>query len=312
LAGLTYLTINGKRQGLISEGCLTQSSLGNKELVGSVLHGEQRINQLVPDHAYINSLLHREELLAKNTQYFMLLTLKEVRDILSVLTGMADDFFSYKLGGGNIKDIWDGKNTLGNFTSYLNEADQLKFNLKGLGIKAIACKYGAETYFKITGYPSVRRILNGTRYKASHPQLLELGIGWRGVAHTVVKGVKFCVYFSLAFRAIELIFKDEYTLVDFFGDVIMDTAKTLVAAVVAGLVAGALITLFPIVITAGIVIVIGIALNIALNHLDSTFGWSHKLKKALRESFTEQQKIRDWNRNHMNNANTPFHPQWKI
>jgi type VI secretion system Hcp family effector len=33
LAGLTYLTIKGKRQGLISEGCLTQSSLGNKALI---------------------------------------------------------------------------------------------------------------------------------------------------------------------------------------------------------------------------------------------------------------------------------------
>ncbi|MCS2147154.1 hypothetical protein [Scandinavium manionii] len=280
--------------------------------VGGVLRGEQRINQWVPDHPYINNLPHMEELLAKNTQHFMLLTLNEVRDILSDLTGMADDFFSYKLGGGNIKDIWDGKNTFGNFTSYFNEAEQLKFNLKGLGIKAIACKYGAETYIKITGYPSVRRILNGTRYKASHPQLLELGIGWRGVAHTVVKGIKFCVYFSLAFRAIELMFKDEYTLVDFFGDVIMDTAKTLVSAVVAGLVAGSLITSAPIVITAGIVIVIGITLNIELNNLDSTFGWSLQLKKALRESFAEQQKIRSWNINHMNNANNPFHPQWKI
>lgn len=93
---------------------------------------------------------------------------------------------------------------------------------------------------------------------------------------------------------------------------ILYTAKTLVSAVVAGLVAGGLITLFPIVITAGIVIVIGIFLNIELNRLDSTFGWSLQLKKALRESFAEQQKIRDWNINHMNNANTPFHPQWKI
>ncbi|MCS2160013.1 hypothetical protein MUU47_02510 [Scandinavium sp. H11S7] len=93
---------------------------------------------------------------------------------------------------------------------------------------------------------------------------------------------------------------------------ILYTAKTLVSAVVAGLIAGGLITLFPIVITAGIVIVIGIALNIELNRLDSTFGWSLQLKKALRESFAEQQKIRDWNINHMNNANTPFHPQWKI
>lgn len=268
--------------------------------VGGVLRGEQRINQLVPDHPYINTLAHMEELLAKNTQHYMLLTLGEARGILSDLTGTADDFFSYKLGGGNIKDIWDGKNTLGNLTTYLNEADQLKFNLKGLGIKAIACKYGAETYIKVTGYPSLRRILNGTRYKATNPQLLELGIGWRGAAHTVVKGIKFCVYFSLAFRAIELIFKKEYTLVDFFGDVIMDTAKTLVSTVVAVAVGGVISLICPfVIVTTALAIVIGIILNWKLNKLDSTYGWSTQLKVELQRAFAEEQRIRAWNNNHI-------------
>ncbi|MCS2155706.1 hypothetical protein MUU48_01875 [Scandinavium sp. H11S7] len=272
--------------------------------VGGVLRGEQRINQWVPDHPYINNLPHMEELLAKNTQHFMLLTLNEVRDILSDLTGMADDFFSYKLGGGNIKDIWDGKNTFGNFTSYFNEAEQLKFNLKGLGIKAIACKYGAETYIKITGYPSVRRILNGTRYKASHPQLLELGIGWRGVAHTVVKGIKFCVYFSLAFRAIELIFKDEYTLVDFFGDVIMDTAKTLVSSVAAAAAGMGLAVIgSPILFTLAVVITIGIIFNNKLNKYDQKYGWSASMKQLIREALIEQEKNRTWHKRHMNAEN---------
>ena len=276
--------------------------------VGGVLRGEQQINQLVPDHPYINTLAHMEELLAKNTQHYMLLTLGEVRGILSDLTGTADDFFSYKLGGGNIKDIWDGKNTLGNLTTYLNEADQLKFNLKGLGIKAVACKYGAETYIKVTGYPSLRRILNGTRYKATNPQLLELGIGWRGAAHTVVKGIKFCVYFSLAFRAIELIFKKEYTLVDFFGDVIMDTAKTLVSTVVAVAVGGVISLLCPfVVLTTLFVVLIGVGLNIELNQLDSQYNWSIKVKKWLREAFEEEQKIRKWNNHHGGPINSLFY-----
>ena len=275
--------------------------------VGGVLRGEQQINQLVPDHPYINTLAHMEELLAKNTRHYMLLTLGEARGILSDLTGTADDFFSYKLGGGNIKDIWDGKNTLGNLTTYLNEADQLKFNLKGLGIKAVACKYGAETYIKVTGYPSLRRILNGTRYKATNPQLLELGIGWRGAAHTVVKGIKFCVYFSLAFRAIELIFKKEYTLVDFFGDVIMDTAKTLVSAVVAGVSAGLLIAVLPVVVTMILVIAIGVATNIGLNVLDNQYQWSTSLKSKILEALIEQDRVYKWNTTHSFNKYNPLH-----
>lgn len=266
--------------------------------MGDILRGQQPINQLVPNHPYIDTLPHMEELLAKNTRYIMLFTLQEARGILSDLSGKADDFFSYKLGGGNLKDIWDGAHTARDFTTYLNEANQLAFNFKGLGITATTCKYNGVSYIKITGYPSLRRILNGTRYKAKNLQLLDLGIGWRGVAYNIVKGVKFCVYFSLAFRAIELIFKKEYTLVDFFGDVIMDTAKTLVSAVVAGIAGVGLVTFLPVIVTTGAVILIGILLNAELNTLDYQHHWSADLKKIIREAIIQQEKITHWNEEH--------------
>lgn len=266
--------------------------------IGDILRGQQPINQLVPNHPYIDTLPHMEELLAKNTRYIMLFTLQEARGILSDLIGKADDFFSYKLGGGNLKDIWDGAHTARDFTTYLNEANQLAFNFKGLGIAATTCKYNGVSYIKITGYPSLRRILNGTRYKAQNLQLLDLGIGWRGVAYNIVKGVKFCVYFSLAFRAIELIFKKEYTLVDFFGDVIMDTAKTLVSAVVAGIAGVGLVTFLPVIVTTGAVILIGILLNAELNTLDYQHHWSADLKKTIREAIIQQEKITHWNEEH--------------
>ncbi|WET41609.1 hypothetical protein [Citrobacter enshiensis] len=136
--------------------------------MGDILRGQQPINQLVPNHPYIDTLPHMEELLARNTRYIMLFTLQEARGILSDLIGKADDFFSYKLGGGNIKDIWDGAHAARDFTTYLNEANQLTFNFKGLGIAATTCKYNGVSYIKITGYPSLRRILNGTRYKAKN------------------------------------------------------------------------------------------------------------------------------------------------
>lgn len=276
--------------------------------MGDILRGQQPINQVLPNATYIDTLPHMEELLAKNTQHIMLFTLAEARSILSDLTGKADDFFSYTLGGGNIKDIRDGAFTTRNFTTYLNEANQLAFNFKGIGIRAIACKYGTETYIKITGCASTRRILKGTRYKAKNLQLLDLGIGWRGALYGFTKGVRFCVYFSLAFRAIELIFKKEYTLIDFFGDVIMDTAKTLVSAVVAGAFgAGLALAGAPILLTAGLIIVLGIYLNKKLNIMDGQHGWSSSLKKTFLDALKEEQKTRLWNQQHLNHGAQEFY-----
>lgn len=266
------------------------------DYLGDILYGRKPINQLIPDHPYFDTLPQMEALLAKDTRHIMLLSLSEARAIVNELTGIADNFFSYTLGAGNIKDIWDGINTSAKFSTYLNEANVLSYNLNALGIKAISCRYGAETYIKITGYASTRRILNGTRYLATNPQILELGIGWRGMAYSITKGVKFCVYFSLAFRAIELIFKSEYDMVDFFGDVIMDAAKTLISAVVVGA-AGTLLAVFgaPVLISLGIIIVIGIYLNNKLNSLDQEHGWSIAIKDMINNALKENNKILQWN-----------------
>lgn len=269
--------------------------------VGDMLRGQQPINQLIPHHPYIDALPQIEQLLEKNTQYFMLLTLAEARGVLSDLMGQTDDFFSYTLGGGNIKDIWDGAHNFAGFSTYLDEANQLQFNLKGLGITAKACRYGGVAYIKINGYPSLRRILKGTRYRAGNMQLLELGIGWRGMTYSIYQGAKFCVYFSLAFRAMELIFKNDYTLIDFFGDVIADAAKTIISCVIVGAV-GFLFTLIsaPVILTAGFLIITGVYLNKTLNRLDEKNGWSTTLKEKINELLVKEQKISEWNNQYMN------------
>ena len=47
MAGLTYLLLNGKRQGLISEGCLTQNSVSNKALAAHLhLHIPHNIHHI--------------------------------------------------------------------------------------------------------------------------------------------------------------------------------------------------------------------------------------------------------------------------
>jgi len=268
--------------------------------MGDILRGKQPINQLVPNHPYIDDISELNHYFENNKQHFMLLTLTEAKGILSDLLGKADDFFSYKLGGGNLKDIWDGAHTFVNFSTYINESNAIAYNLKVFGIKAIPFIVNGVAYIKITGYPSLRRILKGTRYRANNLQLLELGIGWRGLISGIAKGAKFCVYFSLGFRAIELMFKNEYTLIDFFGDVVMDAAKTIVASVVAVAV-GSMITLtIPfIIIDAVFIIAIGIGLNMGLNFLDYHYGWSITFKEELRRALIEQNKMQKWHRNNM-------------
>jgi hypothetical protein len=85
---------------------------------------------------------------------------------------------------------------------------------------------------------------------------------------------------------VELIFKSDYHLVDFLVDITMDTAKILVSSVVIGVVGG-IMTLFsfPIVLTIGLIVIVGLILNNQLNKYDENLGLSASLKEKLRDFY---------------------------
>lgn len=231
--------------------------------------------------------------------YVMLLTPGEAQRIASELVGKIDFLFSYRAGPGNIKDAFDGSRTIGSLGAYYNELNKLVFNFRALGIRAVKYQYRGKYYIKITGYASMRRILNGTRYALDNPQILEMAIGSRGLMGSFIKGTKFCICCSLAWRVVELIFKSNYDLVDFLVDITMDAAKTIVSGVVIAVVGGMLTLLtIPIVVTTFAVVVIGIALNIKLNKLDDEFGLSTSLKDNLRIALEQERQMREWNQQH--------------
>ena len=248
------------------------------------------MNPLQRDMALTNGTFITEN------RYIMLLTLEEAQQVTEELLGEVDEFFSYNLAPGNIKDILEGGSNIGKLMTFENSAGDIAFRFKSLGIRAIEYPFKGKTYIKITGYPGMRRILEGTRYAVDHPQMLEMGIGIRGLGNALIKGTRFCIFASMAWRVIELIFKSDYDLVDFLVDITMDAAKAVVASVVIGVIAGAL-TLWsvPIIIIAGIVIIAGIYLNINLNELDDMQGLSISLKEKLRIALTEYQRVNDWN-----------------
>lgn len=233
------------------------------------------------------------------SRYIMLLTLDEAQSVVDELLGKVDYMFSYRAGPGNIKDGLDGFRTASKLMTYHNEFGKLVIRFQSLGIRALKCRIGGTDYIKLTGYPALRRVLNGTRYSLRNPQILEMGIGIRGLGSSIVKGTKFCICCSLAWRAVELIFKSNYDLVDFLVDVTMDVAKIIVSNVVVGVAGGVFVLLgAPVIITTFIVIGVGVILNAGLNILDDKVGLSVSLKEKIRIALTEEQRMQEWNQQH--------------
>lgn len=223
--------------------------------------------------------------------HILLLTLEEAQQVADDLMGGVDKFFSYRAAPGNIKDGLDGFRSLSKLTTYYNSAQELVFNFRATRIKAIEYKVGGKTYIKITGYPALRRILTGTRYGAGHPQMLEMAIGRRGLSYNITQGVRHCIYFSLAWRAIELIFKSDYDLVDFLVDISMDAAKAVVSGVVIGIFAGGLtLVSAPIIVTTFVIVALGLFLNNRLNYIDDETGLSTELKTRIRDYFRKMER----------------------
>lgn len=260
------------------------------------------MNPVLRDMAAINGDFITE------SRYIMLLTIEEAQGVSDELLGNLDYFFSYRLGPRNIKDGLDGFRTLSKLTTYYSPTGKLVFNFNCLKIKAVEYVINGKAYIKITGYAGVRRILTGTRYGATNPQMLEMAIGMRGFGTALIKGMKFCIYASLALRGVELIFKSDYHLVDFLVDIPMDIAKIIVSSVAIGIVGGVMTFFsFPVVIIAGFIIGIGIILNNQLNHLDNEMGLSTDLKNKIRDAIIEQQKMSEWDYQHLAPFSKPLH-----
>lgn len=269
-------------------------------------HHYPSMNPMLGDMARFNESFITE------SHHILLLTLEEAQEVINDLIGSIDNFFSYRAGPGNIKDSIDGFHFLNRLTTYYNPAGQLIVNFKSLGIKAIEYTLNGHSYIKITGYPGLRRIFQGTRYVARNVQMLEMGIGRVGFFNAITGGIKCCIYFSLAWRAIEIIFKSDYTLNDFLVDVPMDAVKAIVAgATIAALggilfLAGSSILIGPL-----SILIIGFAMNVGLNILDNKLQSSDKLKTLIRTYVIKQQFMNKWNfKNNNDQFPFPFGPGW--
>lgn len=270
------------------------------DYLGDVLRGNVPVNQLIPQHPYILDTLGLAEAFEKNTTHIMLLTLDEAQSVIEDLDNSKPVILATTYAG-NIKDSIAGAKNISKLVSY-TDAGKLVYRLKGLGIKAIQYQYGGQVYVKITGYASLRRILQGTRYKINSPQILKLGIGKAGINGGILEGAKFCIWFSLVYRTVQLIFKSDHDVAAFIGNITMDVAKIIVTIFVTKILvaAGAMISSVTVPIALGIIllVVVGFAITKGLDYLDRKYHLTDKLISAIREGMKSQAEIETWNFEH--------------
>ncbi|ECG8596683.1 hypothetical protein FNI15_21730 [Salmonella enterica subsp. salamae] len=276
------------------------------DYLGDALRGNVPVNQLIPQHSYILDTLGLGEVFEKYTQHLMLMTLEEAQGIVDDLCNSKPVSYATTYAG-NINDVSTGGKNISKLMSY-TDAGKIIYRLKGLGIKAIQYSYNGKVYVKITGYASLRRILQGTRYKINHPQILELGIGKAGINGNIISGAKFCVWFSLAWHTVELIFKSDHDVAAFIGNITMDVAKIIVTIFVTKILAvgGSFLAVgaasFGIVvpIALGIVLIVAMGFSItrALDYMDKKYQLSEKLIATIKEGMKAQQDIHKWNFKH--------------
>ncbi|CEE92706.1 putative membrane protein precursor [Xenorhabdus nematophila str. Anatoliense] len=284
--------------------------------MGDVLRGNVGINQLKPQHEFFDAI-GLEKVLSDNTQYHIVLSLSEAKSIIEDISpcrpqnpshgeafarGTEAENPSYgEAFARGTEEENQKKNPMSYVFSVTDPISTYAGNIydsrglydvirefKSLGIKAIEhVGENGKRYIHISGHAGLRRIIRGTRYSANHPQMLMMGIGQKGLNSSIIGGVRFCIIFSIGYRIIEGIFKDEYTLADFIGNITMDMAKTaLIAAsswIVGSLLTATALVGGSIIVVAGIVLAVGILAAIGLDLVDKQYGISEKLIALLKE-----------------------------
>ncbi|MBN3055787.1 hypothetical protein [Pectobacterium brasiliense] len=216
-------------------------------------------------------------------------------NIHAILTAQEATYFLQTLCTPNPNQSWKTAifgctDPVSSFAGNIAEAvsvSRIVMDMKGFGVTATEYvgKNGSK-YIKLSGYPGVRKYLDATRYLVSNQKVLDIGIGTKGIESGIATGARFCIVFSGAYRAIELMVKDEYALTDFFVNLTMDAAKLAVSVGVAWgaktLATGLMATGFSVIGIAFGIFAIGVIVSLSLLWLDNEYKISETIIKNLK------------------------------
>ncbi|MDC9623333.1 hypothetical protein PSI22_17230 [Xenorhabdus sp. XENO-7] len=224
--------------------------------------------------------------LDQNTELFVVLTIEEAINIVKNLCGPNPNS-SWKDATFSCSDV--ATSFTGNIIdayAFGRLANELSSNF-GVRVTEYVDRYGNRS-IKLTGRTGVRNFLTAAKYSANHWKMIDMGIGTQGMQNGMITVARYCVIVSVGYRFIELLFRDEYDIYNFFGNITMDVAKIAVGIFVgmaANAVAGMFIAAgtYVLAVTIGVILV-GIAVAGLLYYLDNKFELSKKLIEYMREN----------------------------
>ncbi|MFZ4215966.1 PAAR domain-containing protein, partial [Pantoea endophytica] len=207
-------------------------------------------------------------MLKNNNQDVMLLTLEEAFEVLA-------SWGSWKSGWNYITQGVPGQ-ILVNYGTNIRDAITTALIISKLGSFSIKATYyvnhkGTELV-KISGYPSVRKILTAPVFSIKNPKIVDLGIGKYGMAMSIVEGARLTFYVAAAYRTLDFILNDETSLAQFLGRLSTDIIKIGIASGLSWAVGAGAVAYLPL-LAAPLVVVVGCGFLAVwgLNTLDDKF-----------------------------------------
>ena len=168
------------------------------------------------------------------------------------------------------------------------EGLRLRELMKELGItgKIYYKYYKNEIYVIIKGNPRARDILTGTRYKNFNPKIVKFGLskvnfmtGFKGT------GITALIFYGCA-KAVEgvaMYFEDGELKPGFFSEVPADMTKIAISCLFATAIGFGCTTIgFPVAVGIGAALVVGYAIDIALDQIDEKIGFTKAVSDATK------------------------------
>ncbi|PHM69993.1 hypothetical protein [Xenorhabdus kozodoii] len=223
---------------------------------------------------------------AKNEEHYALITLEEATGFLKAALCKNGEYKAWK------DKIFSCTDPVSSFAGNMFDSIgviKIINEFKSFGIKAKEYKgRGGSKHIKITGKQSVRKFITGTNYRLDNQKILKIGIGSKSLVNGIVTGVKVSIVFSLAYRTIEFMTKDEYELADFLGNITVDAAKTLVTVLATAAVGEIAAGYF---LAAGVSVIglsvglffIGVGIAALLYYLDNELGITNSVIETIKE-----------------------------
>jgi len=171
-------------------------------------------------------------------------------------------------------------------TELLIDSVQLSIILREFGLKgeAIIREVGGKAYVIIKGMSDNRKILTGTRYLASNPKIVNLGIGTLGASKSVIRGCTLTIFLYVGIDVLQALLNDDITRTELLGTMAADVGKAIVAQLI-GMLAGVAVGGFTSLVAAPLIIgiFVGVIASMSIDAIDRRFG----LTEALIEAFED-------------------------